>query len=367
MTKATAVPSRPTATTFHKSVVYLIGKLSGWEAYVSVQAKDVLDDALRLAGIDPSDSPWPLTGRDGLYRRVGFAVRNQCRGHCGKRDPLCTILGKGEWALTAVGLAEAQALRESFETPEVVEPVEPAKPTGPNATSKWLEQHYLPLYTRLHSYLERKMPKSAELDKVDDHIQTFFSNLIRRDSLRTRIEEGASIPYSQVCAWARRSAISEIRDEGTEPVCRLQGALTKKEQGMYDPTNWTEQVIPNTINTNADILGVNTYASHDDGGVVADPMSFVVADDDVEADVLDEDAFNEALKAVGAALEAEIKADKDPDFHMELLRDRYILGLTVKEITEKYGMDRNKATVALGRIRKAVARHRDEIEEEFLR
>jgi DNA-directed RNA polymerase specialized sigma24 family protein len=268
-------------------------------------------------------------------------------------------LGKGEWALTAVGLTEAQALRAEFESQEVEAAAPETK--GPNATAKWLEQHYRPLYARLHSYLERKMPKSKELEKVDDHIQTFFTSLIRRDGLRTRIEEGAPIRYSQICAWARRSAITEIRDEGTEPVCRLHGALTKKEQGMYDPSNWTEQVIPNTINT-SEILGHHSGLSED-----ATPTEFLVGSDNVEAEVLDEDAFHEALKAVGAALEAEISHEKDPDLHMELMKDRFILGMTVKEIAEKYGMDRNKATVALGRIRKAVARHRDELEDEFLR
>jgi RNA polymerase sigma factor (sigma-70 family) len=246
-----------------------------------------------------------------------------------------------------VGLAEAQTLRESFETPEVVEV---ANPTGPNATSKWLEQHYRPLYARLHSYLGRKMPKSKELEKVDDHIQTFFTSLIRRDGLRTRIEEGKSIPYSQICAWARRSAITEIRDEGTEPVERMKGSLTKKEHGMYDPTGWTEEVLPNKFNQKV----------HDD-------FEFEEGTHDMEAEVLDKDAFHEALKAVGGALKSEISAEKDPDLHMKMLKDRFLMGMTVKEIAEKYGMDRNKATVALGRIRKAVARHRAELEEEFLR
>jgi len=347
--------SRPTASSFHQAVVYLIGKLSGWKPYITVQASDVLDDALSLVGIDPKHPNWPLTGRDGLYRRVGFAVRNQCRKHCGKRPALCTILGKNEWALTALGVAEAKTLKAKFEgttTPS----------HGPNVTAKWIADNYKALYERLHSYLERKMPVSKEKRKVDDHIQTFFVNLINRDGLRTRIEEGESIPYSQVCAWARRSAYSEIRDEGTEPVCRLMhGALTKKEIGDYDPANWTTEVIPNTINQSG-VLGVNPYASHseDDGGV--EVMDFLADEHNMEDEVLDENAFNWALESIADVLNEEIDAEKDPAWHTELMVDRFVVGMTVKELAEKHGIDRNKATVALGRIRKAVLRHKSDFD-----
>ena len=352
---------RPTASFFHNFVLLAIGRLSRWTAYVSVPHHDVIAETLRLASIDPLTTTWPLKGRRGLHRVIGFAVRNQCRAHCGSRPALCTILGSGQWALTALGVEAAQDLQQQPDTqPDA---------GGPNTTSRWLEQHYKPLYERLHSYLGRELPRSRELNKVDDHIHNFLSHLIRRDSLRSRLEAGKNISYGQVCAWARPSAVTDLRGEGTEPVCRLHGALTQREQDLdlYDPMGWTEQVIPTTINTIDGVLGVNTYASHDDDGVVADPMSFVVADDDVEAEVLDEDAFNEALKAVGAALEAEISEEADPDLHMDVLKDRFILGMTVREIAEKHDVHRNVMTVAMSRIRRAVAAHRDEIEEEFLR
>jgi hypothetical protein len=346
-----AAISRPTAAKFHQAVVYLIGKLSGWKPYITVQASDVLDDALSLVGIDPKNSPWPLIGRDGLYRRVGFAVRNQTRKSCGNRPAYCTILGKNEWALTALGLTESKSLRDKFEgttTPS----------HGPNVTAQWIDENYRKLYKRLHSYLERKMPVSAKKVKVEDHIQTFFCNLINRDGLRTRIEEGKSIPYSQVCAWARRSAYSEIRDEGPEPVCRLfHGALTKKEIGNYDPSNWTTEVVPSSINK-SEQLNVNPYASHSDEGGAVDTMDFLADTHNMEEEILDEDAFGWALEAVGEAIHKEIDADKDPEWHEQLMVDRFVVGLTVKELAEKHGIDRNKATVALGRIRKAVIRHK---------
>ena len=354
----TNASGRPTASFFHQSVVYLLGKLSGWKPYVSVPAEDVLDDALRLVGIDPDTTEWPLETRGGLYRCVGFAVRNQSRHYCGKRKALTTFFGKNEWALTAVGLTEARRLKAKFEGQIQLS-------AGPNLTAKWVDDNYRKIYDRLHSYLGRKLPVSGLRSKVEDHINEFFTNLINRDGLRSRIEEGKSIPYSQVCAWARRSATSEFRDEGTEPVCRLNdGALTKKELGDYDPSNWTVQVVPRSINQSEN-LAVNTYGESDNGDAPADTMAFLSDDTDVEAEVLDEDAFHEALKAVGAALQQEIGDDKDWEWHAQLVQDRFIDGMTVKEIAEKHGIDRNKATVALGRIKKAVGRHREELEDEF--
>ena len=177
MTKAA---SRPTASSFHQSVVYLLGKLSGWKPYVSVPATDVLDDALRLVGIDPGNTDWILEGRDGLYRRVGWAVRNQCRSHCGNRPAHTTIFDKNEWARTALGLCEAKRLKAQFEGQIQLS-------AGPNLTAKWVDEHYRKLYDRLHSYLGRKMPVSARRSKVEDHINEFFTNLINRDGLRSRI------------------------------------------------------------------------------------------------------------------------------------------------------------------------------------
>jgi hypothetical protein len=89
-----------------------------------------------------------------------------------------------------------------------------------------------------------------------------------------------------------------------------------------------------------------------------DAMDFLADSHNMEEDILDEDAFGWALEAVGEALYEEIDEEKDPEWHEQLMVDRFVVGLTVKELAEKHGIDRNKATVALGRIRKAVTRHK---------
>lgn len=380
--RKTKVPSQPTASFFNEVVVVALARLSGWRAYIGVPHHLVCEEVLRLLEIDPQQTHHMLTGRDGLYRRIGWAVRNQSRRYCGLSIALTTILETGVWAITAYGLKEAYTKTLDFEErpspqPEIpvevvsaevipveVIPVEVVSKPGPNVTAKWVEQHYRPLYARLQNYLGRKLPKSKELTKVDDHIQTFFANLIRRDGLRTRIEEGKLISYSHVCAWVKRSAISEIRDEGTKPVCRVfHGALTKTEQlqEKHSPETWTTTVVPRSINSNET---EHVYTRTKDPDATTSSWDEAIASDrDVEGEVLDKDAFLKALSAISTVLEQEIREDRNPAFYAQLVQDRFVLEHTVNEIADKYGITRNQATVMLSHLRKAVARQRDVLDE----
>jgi len=398
-------PGGFSATHFFDSVVFLLGKLTNWTAYTYITpSSEVYDEVLRLVGIDPETTPHPLVGREGLYRRVTYGFRNQRREYCGvKRPAFCSNSAKGQWGLTALGVDRALELRSKFEPvqvlvaevlappvelpveqalvplpetltpePEVLDHEEPLmvgpRPRGPNLTAKWVEKNYRPLYERLSTYLTRKMPVSAELLKVDDHIQEFFVNLIKRDGLKTRIEDGRSIPYSQVCAWAKRSAYSEIRDEGTEPVCRiLHGALTKKEvqSGLFGSSNWTSTTHLQSASSMDGVLvhtggGMTLELDNNDVmGQVADPHNF-------ERDFLDEDAVTKTFEDLEDLLAEDLSEDKNIDWHVELLRDRWLLRMTVPEMAQKHGADRNHIVVALTRIRRAIGNHRPELEARFL-
>lgn len=82
--------------------------------------KEVRDEVLRMVGIDPENSPWPLENtsskkRDGLYRVVHFAWYHQTRHYRSELAALCAkpvTLKRGEWALTALGVERAQELRK---------------------------------------------------------------------------------------------------------------------------------------------------------------------------------------------------------------------------------------------------------------
>jgi len=77
---------RPTAAMFYEVVVCALGKLTDFQPYVGVPLEDVRDEALRLAGIDLENPPWPLKDssskkRDGLYRVIHRAWYCQTRRH----------------------------------------------------------------------------------------------------------------------------------------------------------------------------------------------------------------------------------------------------------------------------------------------
>jgi hypothetical protein len=235
---------------------------------------------------------------------------------------------------------------------------------GPNKTARFLGDNFENYYGRITLHLRRKMPRSEEFDKVDDHAMNWIERIIQRDGLRSRIEDGKSIPPSQVQSWARKGAYTDIRNEGREPVCRVfHGALTKREIGLYDPSNWTETVIPRTINESENLAG-NAYAEHSEDDYVGDPIDNLRDDHalaDVEGTVMNEDAFSDVLGRVAAIIRDEIDADLDPAFHEQLMVERFVKEMTLREIAEAHGLDdEREVVVPLNRVRDAMLRARDD-------
>lgn len=357
----TSAPSgeRPTASTFYDPVVYLIGKHTGWKPYVGVDHTIIRDDAIRLAGITLEHEGRRgrdacSKQRDGLYRRVHFAWRNQRNGYCGSRQALCAkpISGnRGEWALTREGVRHAKSLRDVYEGKFRLS-------CGPNATAKFLAKDFRGLYDRLTLHLRRKMPKSDALDKVEDHAGNWLERVIARDGLRKRLEQKRPPAPSQMCAWVRRSAYSDIRNEGREPVCRLlHGALTKAEIALYDVTNWTTTVIPRTINESEGFQGTR-YAEHSEDDVAVGDMTDSLADlSDMEESFASSDSFEHIIERVASVLHDEIDED-DADWHLNVALDRFVRDMTVREIAESRGLSyedgRVKITKALDRVRSLV-------------
>jgi DNA-directed RNA polymerase specialized sigma24 family protein len=360
---ATAV--RPKESRFYDPVVYLLGKLSGFKPYVGIPHEKVQDDVLRLAGIDPDNCPWPLRStsskkRDGLYRVVHFAWYHQTRQYRPEMVALCArpMDGeRGEWALTALGVKRAKELAEKYDGALSV------LSAGPNVTAQWIGERYELLVDRISRHLHRKMPRSAEFGKIDDHIHDFFADKISNDGFRKTLESGRSLPPSTVAFFARRSAYSDLRDEGREPVCRtFHGALTKNEIPDYDPSNWTEMVMPTSINT-SEHLQVNNYAEHSENDAPVDTMDFLADPRTTEMEVNDMDAMENVLELLSQIIQQDISEKHDPDWHQQLMVDRFIHQMSIREIAEAHGLDydtdRNKITLALARVRKAMSRRRD--------
>lgn len=356
---------RPKESTFYEPMIYLLGKLTGFKAYVGAPHEAVRDDVLRLAGIDPETCPWPLRSissktRNGLYRVVHFAWYHQTRQYRPESEALCAkpISGaRGEWALTELGVKKAKLLKEKFEGLIVLS-------AGPNVTAQHLGKHWNELWSRITLHLRRKMPRSEEFGKIEDHAMNWLERVMQRDGLRGRLEAGKSIPPSQVQAWARRGAYTDIRNEGREPVCRvLHGALTKKEIALHDPSNWTEVVMPRSINESENLF-VNSYAAHSEDGFVSDPIDNLRDDHvtaDVEGAVMSEDALHDVLGRVAEIIQDEIDPALDPDFHKQLMVEHFVQEMTVQEIADAHGHDdQREIKVSLNRVRDVMLRAREE-------
>lgn len=372
----TAPGSRPKESLFYPTVLYLIGKLTNFQPYVGVDHTLVRDDAIRLAGFtliyDDDGKPvsatdgtytWPLESassrsRDGLYRVVHFGWYHQTRQYREECDALCckpTDPGsegkRGYWALTELGARKAKALRDIYEGQIVLS-------AGPNMTAKFLGDNFERLYGRMTLHLRQKMPRSELFDKIDDHAMNWVYRVIQRDGLRTRLQDGKSIPPSHVCAWARRGAYTDIRNEAREPVARVfYGALTPKEVRQLAETNWTELVIPRTVNE-SDILCHNQYAAHSEDDYISDPIESVMDTHQsalVEETVSNTDAFEHVLNLVSEILADEIDEEADPAFHQQLVHDHFVKEMTVQEIAVAHGLDldtdEDRIQMALVRIR----------------
>lgn len=362
---------RPTAASLFDPVVYLLGRHSGFKPYVGVRCEAIRDDALRLIGIDPESCPWPLKdtssrAKDGLYRRVHFAWRNQCVKHCGTRPSLCgrPITGpRGCWALTVDGVARAKELRAKYDGQLIL--------SGPNPTATFLAENFEKIYGRITLHLRRKMPKSDTLDKIEDHASNWMERVIQRDGLRSRLTAGKAPAPSQMCAWARRSAYTDIRNEGREPVCRVfHGALTKRELPLYDVTNWVERVIPRTINDSEHLSG-SRYAEHSEDDDAAGSTIENLADEtSMEDSFADSEAFSQVLGRLSQILHDELDDDMDPEWHEQIMLDRFVRDMTVREIAEAHGMsedERGRVSRAIDKVRDVMQKARDVGEfDEFL-
>jgi len=347
MTTASVGP-RPKESLFYAPVIYLIAKHAGFKAYVGVDHTLLQDDAIRLAGFDPEDCPWPLKStsskqRDGLYRIVHFGWYHQTRQYRSETEALCcrpmdpaTRGKRGYWALTDLGVKKAKALRALYEGKIVLS-------SGPNQTARYLGDNWGRFYGRAQLALRRKMPRSEQLHKVDDHVMNWVEKVMQRDGLRGMLEKGRSIAPSQISGWARKAAYTQIRNEGREPVCRVfHGALTPKEIKALKEANWTEEVIPRTINE-SDILCHNQYAAHSESDWVSDPTEAIQdehATAQVYESVADPDAFEFCLDRVSKIIMGEIAPEHDPAFHCQLVHDKFVKEMTVREIADTLFMEK---------------------------
>lgn len=117
-------------------------------------------------------------------------------------------------------------------------------PERQNATSRYFAHHFERFFPYAQAYLGRKLPRSAELGKVDDHIMGWITLAIERDYLAKYVER--NVAPSLLCHFIYNKSCSDLRKDGRNPALRaLHGALAPHEvqARSQDQVSWTERMI----------------------------------------------------------------------------------------------------------------------------
>jgi hypothetical protein len=220
----------PTSKDFKTPLIRILAHDTRIESDVTVPvSNELIKRVIKEAGYDPENlgaygaasQGWKYEGKvnpPGLKRQVVLAYKAMHR--CSQ--PL-TVQGlRGQWGLTLMGTQTARGLG--------------CKPPQ-NATSRFLDRRLRQgggkVYVHLKRALASRLRLSAANHKVEDHLHNCFERLIRRDALRSRIEAGTPIENHHLVSWAIRSGITDIRDEGTNPVTReIHGSRTERERSQ---------------------------------------------------------------------------------------------------------------------------------------
>lgn len=231
---------RPCPSDLFEPLLVTLGRETGFKPGVTVSLNCVVPKVLTLHGIDLNTTPFDRVRKDksdpvGLDRRVIDAYKKLRRDDYSyvRKHGVLTVAGSPRrWALTEEGVARARAIISGRK------PVRKNRKPA-NATAAWLQKRlthplgiqHSDLYQRMYQAISLKCPVSASSDQIDDHIMECIARMIHRDSLRSRIEEGKSLTVSHIVAYAVRSAWTDARNSGTNPVARtLYGARTETER-----------------------------------------------------------------------------------------------------------------------------------------
>lgn len=120
----------------------------------------------------------------------------------------------------------AMAMRSAIYGTEVPTPL-PLIRT--NHTAQWLKGSP-EVYRVLVKHLSAKMQRSRDLGVVEDHVQTFLTRLIEKDTLAPFVLGGKTVRLSVLRVWAYQSASTELRRWGGDGSLRVsRGAKTARE------------------------------------------------------------------------------------------------------------------------------------------
>ena len=325
---------------FREPVLKVIGRLTAFRDGAYAFGQDVILGVLKEVGLDPEMLPDGLTldGRHGLTRGIQFAFRNQRAPHCGKKQVAYTVQGDGNmlWGLTTEGVEKARTLCGNEK----------------NATSLWLTRHYNEIQPIMLAAIRKRMVVSTRAGLAEDHLQGFFVKLVLRDGLASRIEAGLPIHATWLASCAVRSAITDIRDWGCNPVTReILGTRTDQERRR-------------TPMEEAESIGVVAQTSSQVVYMKQDGMTQLL---DVRDEAAVDDAERRATFAalwsrVGAAVKAAKPLASPRYVHLYHLQ---LNGCRVEEIAKAEGLSGHRVASMLADVRHAIqaAKERGEFDE----
>lgn len=244
-----------------------------------------------------------------------------------------TYAGNWRWVLTEQGMAKAKEIYHFEE--------------GKNYTREWLNEHLKvsveqtepQLLKTLRLILRKEMKVSRRRNLIDDHINTFLCRIIRCDSLRNKILAKEKITYSLVALWATRSAYSETRHIGADPVGRtLYGAKTDIERNK---PGYKESFVPKA--------GYKVVRNKLTGEVVDAFDTKSLPDSKTECKT--------QIQLLWAKIAEMLKTAKPNNYDLYLNAfEKHVLGYTEPEIASFFQIERKEAQSILLETRRLVKR-----------
>jgi len=342
---------------FSDHAILAIGELSDFRPYNVVSERSIIDRVIHLAGVLGSDSE--------LHGIVLQALRQP------KLIGRINVDGSSDdgWALTIAGTEHAKNLVYDGlpsvvnETPTRrrqrtrMKVVDLTDDPNVNLTAKWIEKQGQPLIDQLRVWLGGKMRRSQVLGQVEDHVQQFLLNMIKRDSLREALLTGDKISFAKVKGYAHNQGRTDTRDASRNPVCRaIHGALTPKEVKEYRVRKplTVRSTQPSKAHENPNF----TWAANSDGLNEGATVPMEAVEDETTVSMVEQKlAFDAGFAAVEDILRR--RAPQNAEQYKQVLYNRIVLEMTVREISEHMKITRNQAASLLRTAKNIIQRERE--------
>jgi DNA-directed RNA polymerase specialized sigma24 family protein len=223
-----------------------------------------------------------------------------------------------------------------------------------NLTAAFFDRNWSTIRDVLCRELGRRWSRSRDTGRIEDHVMNFVAKKIKEDRFKRHLQDGKPLPMPFLLMCAHRSAISDFRGYGTDPVMRIQvGARTETElhQRAEDDTYGLD------FEHNYAWGGHHAWRSDRDHWERRHEYAhFNSGLDDVEELVAGVDQFNAAMERIESLLERqpEKKREQRARLLKEMKRDS-----KMKEIAESLNVQRSTVSNQIHAMKKELRKSLD--------